>query len=330
MDFEEFTSTVIDHVGIQKKFVIHDVLKILEDNNTFDKTNIYKDIGEDAAALNFPGGKKLVLIATDMISSDFVTKAPYSAGYSAIVVCIDDIYACGGMPLTTAIDLQASTAERLQDVIKGAKRAAEQFGISITRGHTALKPGCDAVASTAIGWIDQEQYISAGGALPGDMLAIIWDPDGKRSPNGPYWDTITFKTSDDVLQRRKVMNLLARSKLLHASKDISDAGIFGTALLMLNYSRAGCEIDVEKLDIAFNVQDFDELVWFSTAYLTTGFLVAIPENNLDLAVEIATTAGLQMEAVGRVVPGNKISLIYESNENILFDWQKTPIFPESK
>ncbi|HME53530.1 MAG TPA: AIR synthase related protein [Candidatus Lokiarchaeia archaeon] len=327
MDFEEFTNTLINHVGIQKKFIIHDVLKILEDNNNFDKTNVYKDIGEDAAALHFPGESKLVLIATDMISADFVAKAPFSAGYSAIVVCIDDIFACGGMPLTTAIDMQASTTERLQDVIKGAKRAAEQFGISITRGHTALKPGCDAVASTAIGWIDQEQYISAGGALPGDALVIIWDADGKRSRNGPYWDTITFKDSAEVLQRRAVMNELARDNLLHASKDISDAGIIGTALMMLNYSRAGCEIDADKLKIAFNVQDFDELAWFSTAYLTTGFLVAIPEINLDRAKNIALNAGLEMKMIGSIVPGSEILIVYENGSQILFDWQKTPVFP---
>jgi uncharacterized protein len=328
MDFEEFTNTLIDHVGIHKKFVLHDVLKELEDN-TFDKKNVYKDIGEDAAALIFPWGTKLVLIATDMISADFVAKAPFSAGYSAIVVCVDDIYACGGKPLTAAIDMQASTAERLQDVIKGAKRAAEQFGISITRGHTSLKPGCDAVASTAIGWIDRANYISAGGALPGDALAIIWDPDGKRSPNGPYWDTITFKSSDDVLHKRGVMNLLARKKLLNASKDISDAGLFGTTFLMANYSRIGCEIAVDALKNAFHVSTYDDLAWFSTAYLTTGFIVALDSNNMDVAAEMVANAGLEMKAVGHVILGSQMLLIDEDGgARVLFDWQQTPVFPD--
>jgi uncharacterized protein len=338
MDFSAFTAAISEHASIKKKFAIHDVLKILGDN-AFNKDNVIKDIGEDAAAVEI--GDTIGLIATDMISSDFVKRAPFSAGYSAILVCIDDIYACGGKPLTAAIDVQAGTEVTLHELVKGAKKAAEQFDISITRGHTSLKDSGDVIACTVVGThASNRDFISAGDAKPGDMLALIWDPDGKRSPNGPFWDTVTFKVKDEVLRRRELMIDLSGSryyprprsngkgKLLHASKDVSDAGLFGTTFLLANYSRVGCEFDAGMLLEAFGVKTFDDLFWYTTAYLTTAFIVALDPKDIIAVQKKAISAHMQAPVVGRVVPGSTIVLNNGGSRHALLDWRKTPVFPE--
>jgi selenophosphate synthetase-related protein len=338
MDLDAFASAISSHTSIKKKFAIHDVLKILGDN-AFNKENVIKDIGEDAAAVEIGG--TIGLIATDMISSDLVKRAPFSAGYSAILVCIDDIYACGGTPLTAAIDVQAATEATLHELVKGAKKAAEQFDISITRGHTSLKDSGDVIACTVVGThASDKDFISPGDAKPGDMLVLIWDADGKRSPNGPYWDTVTFKTKEDVLRRRELMVDLSGSryyprprsngkgKLLRASKDVSDAGLFGTTFLMANYSRVGCEFDVKMLLDAFGVKDLEELLWFTTAYLTTAFIVALDPKDIIAVQKKAIGAHMQAPVVGRVVPGSTIVLFHSGSRHVLLDWRKTPVFPE--
>ncbi len=344
MDIGAFAAAIRDHASIKKKFAIHDVLKILADNK-FNKSNVFKGIGEDAAAVEMEGGA-LVLIATDMISSDFIKRAPASAGYSAILVCVDDIYACGGVPLTAAIDVQAATEVALHELVKGAKKAAEQFGISITRGHTSLKAGDDAISCTVVGeHARKADFVSAGDARPGHVLVLIWDADGKRSPNGPFWDTVTFKTKEEVLKRRALMVDLAGSplyyrlneraqgvlsgKLIHASKDVSDAGLFGTALLLANYSRVGCEFESRLLLDAFGVHGLDDLLWFTTAYLTTAFLVTIDEQHIIDVQRKAIGSGMQAAVVGRIVPGSNIHLVHEGKARLLLDWRETPVFPES-
>jgi selenophosphate synthetase-related protein len=336
MDFDTYTAAIRDHAGVKKKFVIHDVLKILADNE-FNKDNVFKDIGEDAAAIEMKGGG-LVLIATDMISSDFVKRAPYSAGYSAILVCVDDIFACGGIPLTAAIDVQAAAETALHELVKGAKKAAEQLGISITRGHTSLKEGGDAISCTVVGeHARKADFVSAGDARPGHVLVLVWDAKGKRSPNGPFWDTVTFKTKKEVLEHRALMVDLAgssmyhrltervqsfpREKLIHASKDVSDAGLFGTALLLANYSRVGCEFEERLLFEAFDVKNYDDLLWFTTAYLTTAVLVAIDEKNIINVQRKAIESGIQAAVVGRVVPGSNIHLVHEGKARLLLDWR---------
>ncbi|NMC06334.1 MAG: hypothetical protein GYA24_14045, partial [Candidatus Lokiarchaeota archaeon] len=86
MDLDAFARAISSHASITKKLAIHDVLEILDDN-AFNKEHVLKDIGEDAAAVDMGGGT-VGLIATDMISSDLVKRSPFSAGYSAILVCI--------------------------------------------------------------------------------------------------------------------------------------------------------------------------------------------------------------------------------------------------
>ncbi len=343
MDFDAFAAAIRNHAGIKKKFVIHDVLKILADNK-FNSGDVFKGIGEDAAAVEVEGGA-LVLVATDMISSEFVKRAPFSAGYSAILVCIDDIFACGGIPLTAAIDVQAATEAALHELVKGAKKAAEQLGISITRGHTSLKEGGDAISCTVVGeHASKADFVSAGDARPGQVLVLLWDANGKRSPNGPYWDTVSFKTKEDALKHRSLMVDLAnsplfprlsdrsrsfpREKLIHASKDVSDAGLFGTALLLANYSRVGFEIEERLLFEAFDVELFEDLLWFTTAYLTTAFLVTIDERNIYNVQKKAIDSGMQAAVIGRVVPGSNIHLVHGGKARLLLDWRETPVFPE--
>lgn len=324
MKTEDFINGLKRHARIENKLYLHDVLKILKDND-FNKERIYKDIGEDSAAIIM--GDKYILITTDMISSEFLRKNAYSAGYSAILVGIDDIYACGGTPLTSAIDIQGNSIGSVHDLVKGAKKAAEQFGISITRGHTSLDEKNIAVSSTIIGEIKKEHYISAGNARAGDLLAMIWDPDGKKSPNGPYWDTVTFKSRDEVLNRRGVMCEVAREKLVHASKDISNAGLVGTTFMMCNYSRVGAKLYGNTIKKVFNCKDLEDLSWWITAFLTTGFLVSIDPENVDEARETSEENSLNLHIIGEVNDKSSISLEMEDTIHKLLDWNETPIFP---
>ncbi|MEX2681524.1 MAG: AIR synthase related protein [Candidatus Sigynarchaeota archaeon] len=343
MDFDAFVAAIRNHAAIKKKLVIHDVLTILADNK-FNNTCIFKGIGEDAAAVEIEGDT-LMLVATDMISSDFVKRAPFSAGYSAILVCVDDIFACGGVPLTAAIDVQAATEAVLHELVRGAKKAAEQLGISITRGHTSLKEGGDAMSCTVVGeHASKADFVSAGDARPGQVLVLVWDYNGKRSPNGPYWDTVTFKTSEEVRKHRALMVELAgsplygmatehlrtspRERLIHASKDVSDAGLFGTAMLFANYSRVGFEIEERLLFETFNVDNYEDLLWFTTAYLTTGFLVTIDERDIYKVQRKAIGSGMQAAVIGRVIPGSNIHVVHEGKSRLLLDWRETPIFPD--
>jgi hypothetical protein len=324
IDFTSFADALKSNPSMEKKFLLHEVLQFMDDNQ-YDKSRVIHDMGEDAAAIAMDGS--CILVATDAISPDFVKRAPSSAGYSAILVGIEDITACGGMPLTAAIDVQGPSIDVVKEMLGGAKKAAEQFAISISRGHTSVREPGSFITSTVIGEVARDHYISAGGALPGDVLVLVWDPDGRRSPNGPFWDTVTFKSQAEVLSRREALHEIAERGLLHACKDVSDSGVVGTTFMMLDYSRAGADVDVPGLLQAFGVEDLDDLLWWVTAFLTTGFVGSAYEAKFESIKEICENHQLQATIIGRVVEGSQLAILDEGQQ-VIYDWQDTPIFPK--
>nr|MDO8110947.1 hypothetical protein [Candidatus Sigynarchaeota archaeon] len=97
---------------------------------------------------------------------------------------------------------------------------------------------------------------------------------------------------------------------------------------MANFSRVGCEFDVTMLQAALAVLEFPDLLWFSTAYLTSGFLVALNKTRCAVAEKTCAGTGMKFHVIGHVVPGSQISLVQGDAKHVLFDWQKNPVFPE--
>ena len=46
---------------------------------------------------------KYILVTTDRIRTSFIEKFPFGAGFSSILVSVDDIYACGGIPIAASL-----------------------------------------------------------------------------------------------------------------------------------------------------------------------------------------------------------------------------------
>lgn len=324
MNLAAFAGSIRDHVAIKKKFLLHDVLKELKETR-FNTQRVHRDIGEDAAAIHF--GDALLLVSTDMISSDYARRHPRAAGYSAILVGIDDIYASGGRPVAATLDVQCTSTDDMLEVVRGAKAAAEQFSIAIVRGHSSLHESCTALASTIFGETPAGCHVSAGTAREDQVLVLVWDDDGRRSPNGPYWDTVTFKPPGQATWKRDAMVNLARAGLLRSSKDVSDAGLFGTILMMMDYSRAGAIIDIESLMAIFNVTDLESLHWWTTAYLTTGFITSADRDDIDRIQAIAREHSMRADEIGLVTGGQHIRVSWRGEDLLLFDREVHRIFP---
>ncbi|MHA1794086.1 MAG: AIR synthase related protein [Promethearchaeota archaeon] len=324
MNTEEFVTRIQDQENFRKKLQLYPILKEVLKNNAIDK-RVYKSIGEDSAAIHF--GNDFLLISTDMINPKFIDKNPFSAGYSAIIVGIHDIYASGGSPLAATIEIQARSNDVVLEIIRGAKKAANQFHIQITRGHTSIFKGDPALAATILGKMKKDDYVSAGGAQPEDKIVIIWSPDGRVSPNGPFWDAITFKDEKQLTEMFSSLNILASNHLIHACKDISNSGLIGTIFMMLNYSKKGGVISIDKLMKSFNAKSLDDLSWWVLAYITGGFVGAVSSSNVENARKICNENGLKFNVIGTIDETTKLKI--DTGEKILelHDWKKTPVFP---
>jgi len=72
---------------------------------------IFSDIGQDSAAIK-NDSDMLTLITTDRIKTSYIENFPLGAGFSSILVGVDDIYACGGKPLAASIIISFKDVNR--------------------------------------------------------------------------------------------------------------------------------------------------------------------------------------------------------------------------
>ncbi|MHA1372305.1 MAG: hypothetical protein ACTSRA_21610, partial [Promethearchaeota archaeon] len=94
-----------------------------------------------------------------------------------------------------------------------------------------------------------------------------------------------------------------------------------------NYSRKGCIVDSNRLLNLFSVNSLEDLYWWVTAYITTGFITSIKPENVESARSICEDGGMHLEVIGSVTSDSAILLKYNDKQHELFNWERQPIIP---
>jgi len=317
-ELRELADSIRNNKNIIQKKEINPIVQYI-DSNSYKSERIFSDIGEDSAAIR--DGETYTLITTDRIITSFIENYPFGAGFSSILVSVDDIYACGGTPLGASIILSYKKEKIGKQILQGICEGSNKFKVPIIRGHTNTNGVCYELSSTMIGEIEKENYISAGGARVGDYIILATDFDGKIGKASKFFfDTTTFKTSEEVLRKRKSMNTIAEKHLANASKDISNGGIFGTILQLINYSNVGADIDINKIEIPPILKEANyDLIMYSNMYLTTSYVLTAQRENCESMVEIFKEFGLQANVIGKIIKEKNLLRLNNGKKNSFID-----------
>jgi len=311
---KDIAESIKNNKDIIEKTEISPIVQYI-DQNTFKSARIGFDIGEDSAAIK--DDDKYILLTTDRIKNDFIENFPFGAGFSSILVSVDDIYACGGIPIAATIIISVRDVNTCSTILEGICEASKKFQVPIIRGHTNPRGTSFELSSTMIGEIRKENYISAGNAQVNDNIILAVDFDGKiGKANKFYFDTTTFKNSEDVLKKRKAMNIIAEKKLANASKDISNGGIFGTTLQLIKYSNVGANININKIEIPPILKELDyTLEMYIKMYLTTSFILTAPDQNCKDIINTFKKHKIESKVIGKIIK-QKILKINNGKEAI--------------
>jgi len=315
MFLKKIAESIRNNQNIIEKKEINPIVQYI-DKNSFKSSKVFRDIGEDSAAIN--NNEKLTLITTDRIKTSFIENFPFGAGFSSILVSIDDIYACGGIPLAATIILSIKEPGICTELLKGICEGSKKFQVPIIRGHTNVNSECYELSSTMIGEIKKENYISAGNAQLSDNIILAVDFDGKVGKASKfYYDTTTFKSSEDVLKKRKAMNVIAEKHLVNASKDVSNGGIFGTLLQMIKYSSVGADVNINKIIIPPKlIEQNYKIETYIKMYLTTSYILTASKSNCNRVIEIFNEYGLEAQVIGKIIKEKNLLRINNSKETI--------------
>jgi AIR synthase-related protein len=202
--------------------------------------------GDDCAVLPEAGGGGHLLFAIEGLVQDFVEAMPWFAGYSGVLVNLSDVAAMGGRAVAVVDALWASGDAQAAAVLAGMRAASERYGVPLVGGHSNLHAQSGQLAVAVLGRAGA-QLISSFAAQPGDRLLVAVDLRGQWQDPYPFWNASTEAPAERLRADLDLLPQLAEAGLVDAGKDISMAGVLGSALMLLESSAVGATIDLAVL-----------------------------------------------------------------------------------
>ncbi|MEM6260627.1 MAG: sll0787 family AIR synthase-like protein [Planctomycetota bacterium] len=284
----------------------------------FDRHNNTPQVGDDCAAI--PDGDGYLLFAIEGLIQDFVEQDPWFAGYSAVMVNLSDVAAMGGRPIAVADALWARDTERFAKVWAGMQAASERYGVPIVGGHTNVHSQCDQLAVSVLG--RARRLLTSFDAQAGDDLLAAVDLRGAyREPND-FWNA-SSETPDPQRLRDdlELLPWLAEQQLAHAAKDISMAGLVGTALMLAECSGVGMSLRLDEIPRPDGVP----LERWLNSFPSYGYILSVSPVHTDCVVDRFGHRGLACAKIGRVEPERSVDLHLHDQTTCFWDLEAEPL-----
>jgi len=257
-------------------------------------------VGDDCAAL--PDGDGHLLFAMEGFLSGFVAADPWFAGWCGVMVNVSDVAAMGGRPLAVCDALWAAGETQAAPLLDGLAAAARAYGVPIVGGHTNLTSATPQLSVAILG--RAKKLLTSFDAAPGDALVLAADHRGAyREP----FDN--FQAALDAPPERLRADLallpeIAESGLARAAKDVSQAGIVGTAAMLAECSRAAIEVDLDAIPVPSGVA----LARWLKTFPSYGFLLPVAPANVEAVLALFGARDLSAAVIGQVQEGAEIAV----------------------
>ncbi len=318
---ERIVGLLHEFEGISRKYVLPSIIGRLR--STSYNGNQEHGLGEDSAAIQ-TDGDEIVLLTTDAIVQELCLNHPRAAGFNAVLANVMDIYAAGGTPTSFAVALSYSDPKIGEQILEGLIEGSHTFRVPIVRGHTNPKSQATFVVGSATGTVKKSDLLTAGGADNDNLMVLVFDSIGERGSSYKLgWDSVSGRPANEVVRRLSVMNTLAQQHLITASKDVSVAGLVGTAGMLLEYSGKGGVLDLDAVDESrpegIGLEDWLRM------YISLGFLVTVNSKNLPLVSKVAEECGMTIVQVGEVDDTLSLRLRMATEERVMFDYSRGPL-----
>lgn len=302
--------------GLTRKQQVGLITDYLRGVSNFGNTLI--DFGDDAAVLKDENG--YLLLAADGIWPKFLLEEPYQAGKASVMVNVNDIYAMGGRPLAMVNVIASAKPADWELVMEGIRKGCEKFRVPMVGGHFHPDVRESSLSVAILG--RAKRLLTSHSAKVDDNLVLAIDLDGQRGCKSVYsWDANSGKSTDEVLERLEALVYIAQEGLADTAKDISNAGILGSIGTLLETSKKGALIDIEKIPKPPQIGLLD---WLK-AYPSFGFVLSVKHANTKACLQAFHERKTAARVIGKVTQARKMVLRYAGQEGILFDFAKERI-----
>ncbi len=260
---------------------------------TLTPAELYALPGDDTAAIAC--GEHYQLLAIEGMLPAFVEAAPWFAGWSAVMANVSDITAMGGRANAVVNAYWHHEQDAAQQVLAGIRAACEAYGLILAGGHTSLASGNPTALAVAITGTARK-LLSSLHVAPGQVIAMAVDLEGQWHADSSYWKAFEGVPAERLRSKLEVLPRLAEAQLLHAAKDISNAGVLGSLLMLLEATGSGAHIDLNTLPSPL---DADPARWLQV-FPSYGFLITLDEKDWPSVQAAFAFEGVCCERIGKV------------------------------
>lgn len=280
--------------------------------------------GEDAAVLAAPDGYLVV-------TSDPITFTAERIGRYAVHINANDIAAMGAEPrwlLATVLLPPGTQEEQVAALLADLGTACMEAGISLVGGHTEVTDAVRrvVVAGTMLGTVAPEQFVTSGGARPGDVLLLskpiaiegtaVLAREARAELRQRGVPETAILAAEGLLERPGISvlpesRLLCRSSLPHAMHDVTEGGLATALRELAEASGVGLRIEHAAIPILPACATFCAALGLDPLGLlgSGSLLTAVAPEDAEAKLVALQAAGLAAAHIGTITAGPALDLV---------------------
>ena len=291
MRLHDVADRVRAHAGLQAKLAIGLV------SDVFGPTDWVRGPGDDGAVVASD-----LVVGGEAIVPTFVERDPYGAGIAAVLANVNDLAAMGARPLAI-VDTVVAPEPVARAALEGMRFASRLYDVPIVGGHlTVHEGGAAAVSAFGLGRLSGPP-LAAANAEPGQSLLLACVTDGHMRDDFPFFPSFDERGTQlggDV----RTLATVAESGAVVAAKDVSMAGIVGSAAMLCEARRVGVTIDLDAVPRPAGV---DLAAWL-VCFPCFAFLLCTPPGREDECAALFHERGIEAAVIGTLDGSGVVAL----------------------
>ena len=274
-------------------------------------------VGDDCAAI--PDRDGFVLLAIEGFINDFVARDPWFAGWCGIMVNVSDVAAMGGRSLAAVDAVWATSEAEAAPVLDGMRAASEMFRVPLVGGHTNTRSDRLQLSVAILG--RAKCLLTSFDARPGDRLVAAIDLRGRYREPFSNWEAATNAPAERLRADLELLPSIAESGFSVAAKDISQAGLLGTAMMLAECSSAGARIDVTRVPKPESVA----LERWLLSFPSYGYLLAVAADNLSQVLARFAARAIAAADIGSFTADRRVVIESGALSETIWDFAREPL-----
>jgi AIR synthase-related protein len=276
-----------------------------------------ENFGDDCAAI--ADGEGFLLFAIEGFMNEFVAADPWFAGWCGVMVNISDVAAMGGRAVAVVDALWSEGIAGSTEILAGMHAAAETYGVPIVGGHTNTRSAHGQLAVAILG--RARQLLTSFAAKPGEKLIAAIDLRGRYREPFDNWEAATTAPPGRLRGDLEILPEIAELGLSRAAKDISQAGIIGTAAMLAECSQIAISIDIASVPRPDDVK----LQRWLLSFPSFGYLLTATPENLPAVLESFHARGIAAAAIGDISAGSQVEIFDGTGRETIWDFAHAPL-----